>query len=122
MSIKQNETVLKMERLSVFDIFKIGVGPSSSHTLGPWKAALDFIASINEEDLNKIHSIEVFLYGSLSKTGKGHGTDIAVLMGLLGHDPVLVDTTQIDSIIKEVHETEKVDIAGKSIYFSPQNH
>lgn len=111
-----------MERLSVFDIFKIGVGPSSSHTLGPWKAALDFIASITEKELENIHSIEVFLYGSLSKTGKGHGTDIAVLMGLMGFDPVVVDTSKIDGIIDKINAKEQITIAEKAIYFSPKVH
>ncbi|NQX99211.1 MAG: L-serine ammonia-lyase, partial [Flavobacteriales bacterium] len=72
-----------MEQISVFDIFKIGVGPSSSHTMGPWVAAQLFLEKINSEELN---SIKVKLYGSLSKTGKGHGTDIAVQLGLAGYD------------------------------------
>ncbi len=63
-------------------MFKIGVGPSSSHTLGPWKAALQFVQSINE--LNTVTKVVIDLYGSLAKTGKGHGTDIAVQMGLMG--------------------------------------
>ena len=77
--------------ISVFDMFKIGVGPSSSHTLGPWRAALDVIEKIEAaQNTAPIHSITVLLYGSLAKTGKGHGTDIAVMLGLMGYDPVTI--------------------------------
>ncbi|WP_298390329.1 serine dehydratase beta chain, partial [Hydrotalea sp.] len=76
------------ESISVFDIFKIGVGPSSSHTLGPWKAALQCIANIQKKDsLAAVEKMQVLLYGSLAKTGHGHGSDIAVMMGLCGEDP-----------------------------------
>jgi len=69
-----------MEVISVFDMFKIGIGPSSSHTLGPWKAALAFVEELKENlGLENIKTIEVQLYGSLALTGIGHGTDIAVL-------------------------------------------
>ncbi len=111
-----------MERLSVFDIFKIGVGPSSSHTLGPWKAALDFRNSIGPEEWSKVHTLEVFLYGSLSKTGKGHGTDIAVIMGLLGHDPVTVNTAKINDFVQEVYNEESISIHDKPVYFAPNTH
>lgn len=89
--------------ISVFDIFKIGVGPSSSHTLGPWRAALQFISSLEAAGkLSAVHTLQVLLYGSLAKTGKGHGTDIAVQMGLLGEDPVSCDvnaiTTKMDAL------------------------
>jgi L-serine dehydratase len=91
--------------ISVFDMFKIGVGPSSSHTLGPWKAALNCMEQIEQtEGIEKIESIQINLYGSLAKTGKGHGTDMAVLMGLLGEDPITTDTSliidKIDAIKK----------------------
>ena len=77
------------EPISVFDIFKIGIGPSSSHTLGPWRAAQAFIRSLREKGLlSQLKHIRVLLYGSLAKTGKGHGTDIAVQLGLAGYDPV----------------------------------
>ncbi|MDQ3550182.1 MAG: L-serine ammonia-lyase, partial [Bacteroidota bacterium] len=70
------------EAISVFDMFKIGIGPSSSHTLGPWRAAERFIKVLEERNiLLQVNSIRVLLYGSLAKTGVGHGTDIAVLLG-----------------------------------------
>lgn len=82
--------------ISVFDMFKIGVGPSSSHTLGPWKAALNCMHQIQiSAGIQSINAIQIKLYGSLAKTGKGHGTDMAVLMGLLGEDPISTDTSLI---------------------------
>src|SRR5690349_17023188 len=86
------------EAISVFDMFKIGVGPSSSHTLGPWKAALRFNETLQQKKLLHLtRTITVLLYGSLAKTGKGHGTDLAVLMGLCGEDPVTIDVNAIAS-------------------------
>ena len=74
--------------ISVFDMFKIGVGPSSSHTLGPWKAAQKWIFSLKELFVFKeIDGIRIDLFGSLARTGKGHATDYAILLGLSGADP-----------------------------------
>ena len=95
------------ESISVFDMFKIGVGPSSSHTLGPWRAALACIEKISAQaDLFSVKSIKVFLYGSLAKTGKGHCTDIAVLMVLCGEDPVTIDVNTITPKIKTIQTGE----------------
>ena len=92
-----------MERISVFDMFKIGVGPSSSHTLGPWQAARQWVNSLIEEQVfDQVKSITVYLYGSLAKTGIGHGTDIAVLMGLSGENPETIDTSTINSKIEQI--------------------
>src|SRR5690606_16698810 len=89
-----------MESISVFDMLSIGVGPSSSHTLGPWRAALRWIDELKEaHKFHLIKSLKVDLYGSLSLTGKGHATDIAVMLGLCGFDP---ETFPIDDIQKEV--------------------
>jgi L-serine dehydratase len=88
------------ESISVFDMFKIGVGPSSSHTLGPWRAAQLFVAKLRQQQLlHEAAGIEILLYGSLAKTGKGHGTDIAVLLGLGNEDP---ETIEVDSIAPKV--------------------
>jgi len=109
------------ESISVFDIFKIGVGPSSSHTLGPWRAALRFLETVSAKDINRVKSVKVLLYGSLSKTGKGHGTDVAVILGLCGEDPVTFDVNQIDSRIKEIGTEKQMNLGkGKSIPFDPQ--
>ncbi len=99
-----------MERISVFDIFKIGIGPSSSHTMGPWRAAQRFLREI---DLEKTVAVQVELYGSLAKTGKGHGTDLAVLLGLAGHDPVFVAVEQVTPIFQKIKNEGKIRLAGR---------
>lgn len=84
-------------------MFKIGVGPSSSHTLGPWRAAQKFCAMLQEKELlYQVVSIEVLLYGSLAKTGRGHGTDVAVQLGLSGDDPVSFDVDRIHSKMSDI--------------------
>ncbi len=105
-----------MEAISVFDIFKIGVGPSSSHTLGPWKAAQDFTKELESKSFD---SIKIELFGSLSKTGRGHCTDIAIMMGLQGFDPKTVDTSKINSYIEEIESNSTIQINGKDISFNP---
>ncbi|HVX26522.1 MAG TPA: L-serine ammonia-lyase [Parafilimonas sp.] len=97
------------EAISVFHMFKIGVGPSSSHTLGPWRAALRFIEALKQKNLiQKTNSVSVLLYGSLAKTGKGHGTDIAVLMGLSAEDPETVEVNSIASKIERIQSKKKL--------------
>src|SRR6202012_546639 len=104
---------MKREQISVFDIFKIGIGPSSSHTLGPWRAAQQFVELLVEQDvLSLVTGIKILLYGSLAKTGKGHGTDIAILLGLSGDDPVTFDVGAIDSKIKNIETSHKLMLAG----------
>lgn len=99
----------QIECISVFDMLKIGVGPSSSHTLGPWRAAQRWIEELKgKNQFDKIQSIHIDLFGSLSLTGKGHATDIAVLLGLLGHDPVSMDISLIDSEIEKIHQSKKL--------------
>jgi L-serine dehydratase len=101
------------ESISVFDMFKIGVGPSSSHTLGPWRAALACLEQIKKTaSLNEVKSIKVMLYGSLAKTGKGHGTDIAIYMGLCGEDPVTIDVNSITPKIKSIQEKKALFLDG----------
>ena len=109
------------ESISVFDMFKIGVGPSSSHTLGPWRSALIFLKSLqNKNILQQVKSLEVLLYGSLAKTGKGHGTDIAIQLGLTGYDPVTFDVSQINAKINDIKTMKKILLAGKhEIDFDP---
>ena len=108
------------EKISVFDIFKIGVGPSSSHTLGPWRAALRFVDSISQKGLDQVRSVKVLLYGSLAKTGKGHGTDVAVILGLCGEDPVTFDVNQITPRITQISEQRTMKLGGsKSLVFNP---
>ncbi len=108
-----------MERLSIFDIFKIGVGPSSSHTLGPWKAAFEFARSLQNKNID---TVEINLYGSLSKTGKGHATDIAVQLGLAGFRPETIDTEQIADIVFKIRADEQITINEQIIHFLPNQH
>jgi L-serine dehydratase len=110
---------LKKESISVFDIFKIGVGPSSSHTLGPWRAALRFLRSVTGKGIGKVTSVRVLLYGSLAKTGVGHGTDVAVVLGLCGEDPETFDVNEITPRMSAIRETSKLLLNGtKEIDFS----
>jgi L-serine dehydratase len=92
------------EAISILDMFKIGVGPSSSHTLGPWKAALHFVNNIIGNETTSIIKAQVFLYGSLAKTGVGHGTDIAVTLGLCGHLPDEYNTENLNSEIASIKQ------------------
>ncbi|MES1219341.1 MAG: L-serine ammonia-lyase [Bacteroidota bacterium] len=110
------------EAISVFDMFKIGVGPSSSHTLGPWRAAQRFTSSLFQQNLlQQVISLEVLLYGSLAKTGKGHGTDIAVQLGLSGEDPVTFDVAAIDAKMVDIQAMRKLLLHGlHEIDFDPR--
>ncbi len=110
--------------ISVFDMFKIGVGPSSSHTLGPWRAAKQVITRVSEwTDITNIKALHVYLYGSLAKTGKGHGTDTAVLMGLLGEDPVTTDTSLINQKVQTIKENNTIHLDGlHAIHFDYKEH
>jgi L-serine dehydratase len=104
---------MQREQISVFDIFKIGIGPSSSHTLGPWRAAQQFVQALQQQGaLNSVVQIKILLYGSLAKTGRGHGTDIAILLGLSGHDPVTFAVDQLDASIAEIHRLHQLNLAG----------
>jgi len=102
-------------------MFKIGVGPSSSHTLGPWRAAQRFTASIEQKHgLSGLKKVTILLYGSLAKTGKGHGTDIAILLGLSGEDPVTFDPGQIDSATSVIRGDRRLNVRGtQPIVFDP---
>ncbi|HET7114961.1 MAG TPA: L-serine ammonia-lyase [Hanamia sp.] len=110
------------EAISVFDMFKIGVGPSSSHTLGPWRAAGLFLQTLqNKNIIGQVISIELLLYGSLAKTGKGHGTDIAVQLGLSGDDPVTFNVNLITQKIDQIKNQKKLFLNNTfEIEFDPK--
>src|SRR4051794_5351505 len=109
------------EAISIFDMFKIGIGPSSSHTLGPWKAAQRLLQSLQDKHiLQQVSGLEVLLYGSLAKTGKGHGTDVAIQLGLSGADPATFDVDTIDAKINDIKAMKKIVLQGKhEIDFDP---
>ncbi|WP_298765167.1 L-serine ammonia-lyase [uncultured Polaribacter sp.] len=105
--------------ISVFDMLKIGVGPSSSHTLGPWRAAQQWVAKLKTAGLfAKIDAIKVDLYGSLSLTGKGHATDLAILLGLSEADPEYIPIEDILIIVERINTQEEILFkGGKTIPF-----
>jgi L-serine dehydratase len=108
--------------ISVCDMFSIGIGPSSSHTVGPMKAANAFVEELsNNHELEAIDSISCELFGSLAHTGKGHGTDRALILGLLGNRPDTIDVEQIEPLVAQVAESEMLNILGKrAIGFNPK--
>ncbi|WP_224490254.1 L-serine ammonia-lyase [Robertkochia flava] len=103
-----------MECISVFDMLKIGIGPSSSHTLGPWRAAERWIGELKEEgSFDKLVKIRAHVYGSLSLTGKGHATDTAILLGLSGCDPEYFPVENIETLIADIKENKRVQLNGE---------
>lgn len=96
---------------SVFNLFKIGVGPSSSHTVGPMVAAKTFLLSLNSFD--SVASVVIDVYGSLALTGHGHATDKALLMGLEGYEPATIDPSIIDARCEEIRQSGKIRLLGK---------
>ncbi|MDP6957383.1 MAG: L-serine ammonia-lyase [Planctomycetota bacterium] len=100
--------------VSVFDLFSIGIGPSSSHTVGPMRAARLFAQQMATDiDATRVTRVHVELFGSLGLTGKGHGTDKAILLGLLGKRPETLDPDSVDDLIQEVKEEKSLSILGK---------
>lgn len=106
--------------ISVFDLFSIGIGPSSSHTVGPMKAACEFVKELQLHDLlMQIDRLQVELYGSLALTGRGHGTDRAILNGLEGKLPETINPTNVSLCAEQIIQEGKLNLAGKkTISFS----
>ncbi|MHA6561716.1 L-serine ammonia-lyase [Pseudomonas alliivorans] len=110
--------------LSVFDLFKVGIGPSSSHTVGPMRAAATFVEGLEKDGLlSSVDAIKVELYGSLGATGKGHGSDKAVLLGLEGDHPDTVDTSTVDGRLIEIRAHGSLNLLGKRrVRFAEKEH
>ncbi|PYG96412.1 L-serine ammonia-lyase, partial [Arthrobacter stackebrandtii] len=110
--------------LSVFDLFKIGIGPSSSHTVGPMRAAARFAEGLRRDDLlTRTASVKAELYGSLGATGKGHGSDKAVLLGLEGEHPDTVDTESIPARLQVIRDSGRLRVLGEhDIAFNEKQH
>lgn len=114
--------------LSVFDIYSIGIGPSSSHTVGPMKAAKDFMDRLVEQGLyDSTQLVSTALYGSLALTGKGHGTDTAIILGLSGHTPEEICPDRVNGILDRANQAHKLEFYedhdnAKIIDFNPREH
>ncbi len=110
--------------ISVFDLFKIGIGPSSSHTVGPMKAARTFVERLrNDGALLQTSSVIVELFGSLALTGKGHGTDRAIMLGLAGERPEEINPDLIDTLLAEINDTKTLVLAQiQRIPFLREHH
>ncbi|MGC2939096.1 MULTISPECIES: L-serine ammonia-lyase [unclassified Brevibacterium] len=108
--------------LGVLDLFSIGIGPSSSHTVGPMRAALRFVDELEEQGLlHRVRRVRVGLYGSLAATGIGHGSDSAVLVGLSGFDPETLDPDQVGPLVEEVKSRRKLHLGGRLVIeFEPE--
>ncbi len=105
-----------MESISVFEIIKVGIGPSSSHTMGPWNAAEMFLEEIKKfQSLQNVKEIYVEFFGSLAKTGVGHGTDIAAMLGLCGENFKEIDTDTIDVKITEIKNSSQLNLGGEKV-------
>ena len=111
---------MSMAAVSIFDIFKIGIGPSSSHTVGPMKAAAAFVESLAGQGA-ALRVLDVTLHGSLAWTGKGHGTDSAVILGLMGLQPETIDPDAVEGILRGVRDKRRLTVAGMGeIDFDPE--
>jgi len=108
---------------SLFELFKIGIGPSSSHTVGPMRAALRFMRELDPHILTQTSTIVVDLYGSLALTGIGHATDRAILLGLLGESPDTVDLANIDATLATIRTTQRLKLMGShKVTFREPDH
>jgi len=110
--------------ISVFDLFKIGIGPSSSHTVGPMRAARLFALALQRDDLLQATAgVTCELYGSLGATGKGHGSDVAVMLGLMGHAPDTIDVQAVPAMIRAARASKTLTLlGGQSIAFREKEH
>jgi L-serine dehydratase len=100
--------------ISAFDVFKVGIGPSSSHTVGPMRAARLFVLGLQHSGLLAATTrVHCGLYGSLGATGKGHGSDTAVLLGLCGHEPDTVDVNAIPSLLADIRQAQRLNVLGQ---------
>ena len=100
--------------ISVFDLFSIGIGPSSSHTVGPMRAANRFVEGLQADGLlDAVRRVKAELYGSLGATGKGHGSDKAVILGFEGESPESVDTNTVDDRLAHIREQQQINLLGR---------
>lgn len=109
-----------LSMLSVFDMFSVGIGPSSSHTVGPMRAAREFVEALSEQNLlEKVTFVKTELYGSLGQTGIGHGSGKAVILGLLGEKPESIDPDTVASKLAEIEHSQSINIMGTKLAHFP---
>lgn len=109
--------------ISIFDLFSIGIGPSSSHTIGPMKAAKIFASKLRKQQLNETSYLIIEVFGSLAFTGVGHGTDKAILMGMEGEDPATIDPDSVDDRVTHILKTKTLNLnSKKTIKFNKELH
>lgn len=107
--------------ISIFDLFKVSIGPSSSHTMGPMLAAMRFLKLLRNKNPDTPISVTVTLYGSLAFTGKGHSTDKAIILGLLGFVPETLEPDKVDQYVADLHDKKEIHIEGLPvIHFDPE--
>lgn len=112
-----------LDHISIFDLFSVGIGPSSSHSVGPMKAVKLFVDQLETDGLiSGLQEIKVQLYGSLALTGKGHGTDKAIVLGLLGLTPEDVDPDQTQTLFEKVSDTRQITIHDRQVTFCPEQN
>ncbi|NVK55630.1 MAG: L-serine ammonia-lyase [Alteromonadaceae bacterium] len=108
--------------ISVFDMFSIGIGPSSSHTVGPMNAAAEFVSELKSQQLlNSVTRVSTELFGSLGQTGKGHGSGKAVILGLLGERPETIDVDAIDGWLAKIESIEQLNLGGETLITFPRS-
>ncbi len=110
--------------ISVFDMFSVGIGPSSSHTVGPMKAGAEFVGELAQDNalFETVDSVKVELFGSLGQTGIGHGTGKAVILGLLGELPDMIDVDSIESRLEEIRNSEQLRLNGQQLVRFPNKN
>mgnify|MGYP000468733292 FL=1 len=110
--------------ISVFDMFSVGIGPSSSHTVGPMKAGAEFVGELAQDNalFETVDSVKVELFGSLGQTGIGHGTGKAVILGLLGELPDVIDVDSIESRLEEIRNSEQLRLNGQQLVRFPNKN
>ncbi len=110
--------------ISVFDLFRVGIGPSSSHTVGPMRAAAMFALALQKEGrLGQVASVKAELYGSLGATGRGHGSDIGIMLGLMGHTPDRVDVDAVPGLVQQVRAHQSLSLLGlQAVAFREREH
>src|SRR5215468_8451503 len=120
----RGSTIEREMAISVLDLFKIGIGPSSSHTVGPMRAARTFAADLRDSGLlPRTAAVRAELFGSLGATGRGHGSDKAVILGLMGETPEGVDVAAIDAVRESVRRSGRlVLLGGREIAFRDGEH